>query len=154
MRSGQASLEFVLVAAFLLGLITILLPTANNLVDQVSSLDDLVITKGSLTSLASAINYVYVSGNGSSMHQDVFIPKNMICFASNEPKCTLKVCKEWVTSAQNTYCKTMETLNVSATNIYPGANPEFLSCAGNGWISASVQWKSDGSKISVNCGSP
>ena len=150
MRSGQASLEFVLVAAFLLGLITILLPTANNLMDQVSSLADLVVAKGSLNTISSAINYVRISGNGASLHIDVYIPKNMNCFA-NGLNCTLKVCKEWVSSAQNTYCNKMEILNVSSKS-YPGV-VRLQNCEGKtGWIPISVS--AGAGSVLVSCGIP
>lgn len=148
MRFGQASLEFILVAVFLMGLITILLPTASNLVDQISSLDDVAVTKSSLNSIASAISYVRVSGNGSAMHVDAYIPKNVNCFVGGL-NCTLRVCKEWITESQNTKCSQMETFRIRPISLYPGAL-NIIDCQGKtGWLSIVVS--NENGDVKIDC---
>jgi len=148
---GQVSLEFILVVVFLLALITMLLPTANALADQISSLDELVAAKGALNAVASAIDYVVVSGDGARMHVDVYVPKNVHCFVDNSLNCTLKACKRWEAKNEVTFCGELEVLNVSSTPFYSVSDLKVQNCDGKtGWVPVDVY--ADGSSIVVQCG--
>lgn len=80
---AQVSVEFFLLVGMMLGLMSVLFPIANKAINDVRSIDDAIIAKSAANSIASAANYVKLSGPGARLSASLFVPQNFQCMQSN-----------------------------------------------------------------------
>ncbi len=87
---GQVSIEFFVLLAFLIVISSLLLNTIQGQASETQKLDKAALSKTALNSVAFALNYVFLSGNGSKITQQVFVPKGVFCFIYNSSDKTLE----------------------------------------------------------------
>lgn len=82
-RKGQLSIEFLLVAAFLLAFAAVLLNTAETQLRETQAVDSAALSKAAADSLGTLVNTVFLQGNGAQLNSEFFVPKNSVCFFVN-----------------------------------------------------------------------
>ncbi|MBI5636146.1 hypothetical protein HY993_04255 [Candidatus Micrarchaeota archaeon] len=80
---GQLSVEFFLIAAFLVALAIALIATSSAKVDDLSSLSKALQAKTTLDTLSTKANSAYVQGDGSQYSFDAFLPSGPVCLLYN-----------------------------------------------------------------------
>jgi uncharacterized protein (UPF0333 family) len=76
---GQISVEFFLVAAFLVALAAGMLVTAQGHLSDAESLRKATMSKAAVDSVAAWVNAVYLQGSGAQVSGSVFIPAGSVC---------------------------------------------------------------------------
>jgi len=87
---GQVSVEFFLVLSLLFALAAVLLTTAEAQLRDAESLNNAALSKAALDAVGSYVDLVYLSGNGSIVSGQVFIPASSLCFIVNASTETLQ----------------------------------------------------------------
>lgn len=80
---GQVGIEFLLVLSFMLALTAVLLGSAEAHFRAAESLDKAALCKAALDSTASLINHAFLSGRGTRVSSELFIPDGSVCFIVN-----------------------------------------------------------------------
>ena len=80
---GQISVEFFLVAAFLVALAAGMLSSAQGHLSDAESLRKAVMAKSAVDSVAAWVNAVYLQGSGAEVSGSVFIPGGSVCLILN-----------------------------------------------------------------------
>lgn len=80
---AQVGVEFFLVAAFLFALAIVFFSSGESVLRDAESLQKAALAKSSVDSLASMVNYVYLSGPSSQVSDEVFVPEGSTCFLFN-----------------------------------------------------------------------
>ncbi|HLC48120.1 MAG TPA: hypothetical protein VJI13_03520 [Candidatus Norongarragalinales archaeon] len=83
---GQGAIEFFLIAGFILLATSVLLTQADRQIQGTSSLNNVLVARSALDLEASALRYVYLSGNYTTISQRVFIPVGAQCFYFEDAK--------------------------------------------------------------------
>ena len=79
---GQVSVEFFLVLSLLFALAAVLLTTAEAQLRDAESLNNAALSKAALDAVGSYVDLVYLSGNGSIVSGQVFIPASVCVLSS------------------------------------------------------------------------
>ena len=79
-RKAQIGVEFFLVLSVIAAFIVLLYATTNQQVDKTRALNDAVVSKNSVDTLAQAIDFVYLSGDGSIISKEIIVSPNSNCF--------------------------------------------------------------------------
>ncbi len=77
---SQIGVEFFLVLSVVVAFIVILYTTAFQEVGKTRALNDAVLSKGAVDSMAQAVDFVYLGGNGSVLSKQLFVSPNSNCF--------------------------------------------------------------------------
>lgn len=96
-KRGQISVEFFLVLSIMIAFILIIYTLAQDEINKQRDLNTVVLASSALDSMAFMTNFVYLSGPGSSVSKEVFIPSSTSenpskasanCFYLNDPDVT------------------------------------------------------------------
>ncbi|MEK6953844.1 MAG: hypothetical protein AABX01_02475 [Candidatus Micrarchaeota archaeon] len=134
---GQGGIEFFLIAGFILLVTSVLLTQADRQIQGTSALNNVLVARSALDLEASALKYVYLSGNYTTLTHRVFIPVGAQCFY-------------WEISNSRFYC------------IVPGAAKKVVgdrldlpipsvapSCFRSGWVT--LQTMNNASTMQLRC---
>ncbi len=77
---AQGSIEFFLIAGFILLATSVLLTQADRQISGTSALNNVLIARSALDLEASTLKYVYFSGSYTSINHKIFIPVGAQCF--------------------------------------------------------------------------
>ncbi|MBI3588498.1 hypothetical protein HY995_05300 [Candidatus Micrarchaeota archaeon] len=80
MKKAQLSIEFFLIASFIIALAAIMVTTAESNLRSAEALDKAALGKAALDAATGAINLAAVGGNGAQSSATVFIPQSTACF--------------------------------------------------------------------------
>ncbi|MFH1442709.1 MAG: hypothetical protein ABIG96_01630 [Candidatus Micrarchaeota archaeon] len=80
MSKGQGSIEFFLIAGFILLATSVLLNQADRQIQGTSALNNVLVSRSALDLEASALKYVYYSGNQTAITHRIFVPIGAQCF--------------------------------------------------------------------------
>lgn len=134
MDRAQVSVEFFIVAAFVLALAGSLLSVASNQINQNNLLDHLALARNAVGVVSSYINFVGLGGIGTNVSATIFTPQNTICFLQNS-------------SGSNLYCTELNGYNVSGEPLF--FTPSIYSnCYQQGWTRVVI---SNNGGVIVNC---
>lgn len=92
MKKGQLSVEFFLILAIVMAMISMLLANALEQMKYIRQLDAAALAKSCADTVSGVVNYAKLGGAGTSITRDVFVPKDMVCFlnAGRESYCLQK----------------------------------------------------------------
>ncbi|MFH0972164.1 MAG: hypothetical protein V1835_06380 [Candidatus Micrarchaeota archaeon] len=80
MQKAQGSIEFFLIAGFILLATSVLLAQADNQIRGTSALNNVLVARSALDLETSALKYIYLSGNYSVISNKIFVPVGAQCF--------------------------------------------------------------------------
>lgn len=149
MKRGQLSIEFFLIVAFILGLASALLTVSEDQVRQTTLLDRAALARNALDTVTHAANQVWLSGNGTRIVAEVFVPVNSICLLYNSTQQRL-YCDVAVRCPNNPsqFCYTYgERLVTSQVIIDPATCPPYNALTG--WYS--IQLSHNGTAVNAVC---
>ena len=142
---GQLSVEFLLIASFLLALAAVLLNIAETQLRETEALDNAALSKAAADSLATWINTVFLHGNGSQIRAEFFVPPGSVCFFVNTTdrsnmflECDADPLLGGKISSRSIY-----TSNVTLDSSCPPANTT------GGWYKVNV--KNSKNFVTINC---
>lgn len=84
MNKGQLSIEFFLVLSIILVLAGTMLTVAEGHVSGIKNLNNAAIAKSIVDNGIYSIDFVYLSGNGSVLRREYFVPQGVLCFITSE----------------------------------------------------------------------
>ena len=79
-KRGQLGIEFFLILSVSIAFAIVLYNTVNEESAESKVANDVIATKASLESLASAVDLVVLSGDGSQVKRSLLVPTRSICF--------------------------------------------------------------------------
>ena len=141
MDSGQVSVEFFIIAAFVFALAGALLSVATSQINQNTILDNLAMGRNAIGVVSAYVNFVGLSGNGTNVSTTIFIPQNTICFLLTS-------------SSSNVYCAETGTVNGTISNYNVTGETLFFNptinadCNQQGWLYVTVN---NNGGVIVNC---
>jgi hypothetical protein len=134
------SIEFFIIAGFILLASSILIANADTQIQETSALNNIVAARNAMDLLATSCMYVYLEGNNSALTNYVFIPANTSCFNFN-------------TTYQKFYCVTLGVTGLVFGDALPfNASAAGTDCTGpaaSGWIRVSTY--NSGGNIIYSC---
>ena len=80
---GQISIEFFLVAAFMVALAAGMIGVAQGHLSDAESLRKATMSKAAVDSVAAWANAVYLQGSGAQVSGSVFVPQGSVCMILN-----------------------------------------------------------------------
>ncbi len=84
-RKAQGAIEFFLIAGFILLATSVLLTQADRQMKGTSALNNVLVARSALDLEASAMKYVYLSGNYTAIKHRIFVPVGAQCFFVDVP---------------------------------------------------------------------
>jgi len=79
-KKAQIGVEFFLILSVIAAFMVILYATSSQQIDKTRALNDAVLSKNSVDVLAQAIDFVYLSGDGSKLTKEILVSPNSNCF--------------------------------------------------------------------------
>lgn len=134
-RRSQVSVEFFLAVAFAVALAAVLLSSAEDGIRSVKAVDSAALARTALDSVASAVNYASLAGNGTKIVKEVFVPKEVVCFAYNS-------------SSKRMFCSLGAGVFMSSQVLY-SAPSVASACFSAGWLKTEVS--NNGTAVVLSC---
>ncbi|MFH1106445.1 MAG: hypothetical protein V1787_00965 [Candidatus Micrarchaeota archaeon] len=130
---GQMSIEFFIIAGFILLASSVLISNSDTQIQEAVSLNNIVAGRNALDLEVSAAKYVYLQGNNSAITNYVFVPANTSCFnfnsSLNKFYCVTSGVTGLVFSDEVGFLVTTTTADV---------------CTKSGWLRFTVRSRDDG----------
>ncbi|MBU1196892.1 hypothetical protein KJ765_00110 [Candidatus Micrarchaeota archaeon] len=135
---GQMSIEFFLIAGFILLAASVLISNSDIQIQETAALSNVVAGRNAMDLMISNARYVYYSGNNSVITHITFIPANTTCFNYNASNGRL-------------YCLTSGLTGLVYSDAVPFPMTSVLGnqCADNGWLR--IRTQNQNSVIVYNC---
>jgi len=135
---GQLSIEFFLILAIILVFTGMLLTASETQISGMHGLNDVIMSKNVLDGVASMADYVFLSGNGSKVSREFFIPQRLVCFAAG------------CTSSDRLCCFGIEFPGKKVESSQMFSIPQVNgTCVATGWLRISTQ--NVNNVIFINC---
>ncbi len=124
---AQMSVEFFIIAGFILLAASMLISTADQQVQDTMTLNNVVAARNALDLEVGAAKYVYLQGNNSAVTNFVFVPSNTSCFNFN-------------TTLRRFYCVTLGVTGlVFSDEMDFIVNAQNAACTQSGWLRFTVR---------------
>ncbi len=138
MARAQISIEFFLIAGFILLAASVLISNSDQQIQETSALNNVVAARNAMDLETSLARYVYYSGNWSTVTHITFIPSNTTCFNYND-------------TSQKLYCVTsgITGLVYSDAVAFPFRNVTGHQCWQSGWLR--VRTRNENGVVYYNC---
>ncbi|MFH1200118.1 MAG: hypothetical protein V1708_03565 [Candidatus Micrarchaeota archaeon] len=140
MARGQMSIEFFIIAGFILLASSILIANADTQIQETSALNNIVAGRNAMDLLSTSCMYVYLQGNNSAVTNYMFIPSNTSCFNFN-------------TTFSKFYCVTLGVTGLVFSDALPfNASAQDTGCSAfnaTGWLRVSAY--NSGGNIIYSC---
>ncbi len=79
-KKSQIGVEFFLVLSVVVAFIVILYGSASGEIGKTRVLNDAVVSKSGVDALSQAVDFVFLSGEGSVLSREIFVSPNSNCF--------------------------------------------------------------------------
>ncbi|MFH1056479.1 MAG: hypothetical protein V1717_01630 [Candidatus Micrarchaeota archaeon] len=154
MKKSQIGVELFLVLSVLAAFIVILYGTASQEISKTKALNDAIISKGAVDSLAQMIDFAFLSGSGTVLSKELLVSQNSNCFYHTDLPLNKIYCT--VSSEQLVELVGAGKERVFSQNLTAPSNAVKLGVVGEmcapltgGWVNVKVA--NEGGSVVVSC---